>query len=254
MNERIVYRHLDPEASDLISEALALHNTTYGDNRDRQHWDWEYPGRDPRTFVYTVALLGDRVIGSQGMIPINLIAGGRRTPTAKSENSLLDARFRGGTTFVDLYEYAISLSRDRGMTCIWGFTTAVKVMRKLGFHVHEGAMARAKLVVSLLSTLAHIRSLRPGLARGIGLVTVAVGSWLYGRLRMPIVCLGLPSRKEFQLETKLRDCGDVRDLYERIRKSWPDMIHIDQDGEYLAWRLDQNPDIDYETLFLYHDG
>jgi hypothetical protein len=34
---------------------------------------------------------------------------------------------------------------------------------------------------------------------------------------------------------------------------YPDLIHIEQDSKYIAWRVLHNPNIKYETYYAYHN-
>ena len=44
---------------------------------------------------------------------------------------------------------------------------------------------------------------------------------------------------------------DIKILYSRIRLKYPDIIYIDQDEQYINWRIYKNPNVACKTYFLY---
>ena len=58
----------------------------------------------------------------------------------------------------------------------------------------------------------------------------------------------------FSIEHKLRSINDLGMLFTRLRDKYPNLIHIDQDEKYLEWRIYNNPNIKYDTYFLYEEN
>jgi len=113
-----------------VDNIIGFHNKTYSDKRLPEHWRWEYKGNYPELFVFVIIKDKGQVVGTQGMIPICINIFGKSYLSGKSESSLLDHRYRGGTLFQDLYEFGISKCKSNKMYCIWGFTSASGVWKK----------------------------------------------------------------------------------------------------------------------------
>lgn len=154
-----------------ISEMLLFHNLTCGHKRTPSQWVWEYKSNHPDSFVFTVIKDGDKIVGTQGMIPIYLNIRGKKRLSGKSENSLLNSKYRGGTLFKNLYDFAMSLCKSREMCCVWGFTSAVKIWReKLGFYVYEDIINGSTLVLNWRRQVSQILKSKQGIARKIATI------------------------------------------------------------------------------------
>jgi len=100
--------------------------------------------------VFTVIKDNSKIVGTQGMIPIFLNINEKKHLSGKSENSLLDRNYRGKKLFEKLYEYAMSLCKDKNIFCVWGFTSAGKVWRdKLNFSIYKNIMYSTLLILNL---------------------------------------------------------------------------------------------------------
>lgn len=229
---------------------VRFHNRIHNDNRTAEQWIWEYETNHPDHYVFTIMQDGDRIIGSQGMIPIHLNINGDRLLTGKSENSILDPEYRGGSKFQKLYEFAMDECARKGMALIWGFTPAVKVWRdKLNFMVDADCMYEATYITNLSSAISNFRMKNWPLKKKLALSFAA------------IVCSANASIRHHSLrrktvdgaviEPELREKSDLEKLFARLRESDPNMIFIEPGERYLAWRLKNNPNNDYVTLFLY---
>ena len=132
---------------------MKLHNKFINDNRTEAQWKHEYLGFSKEIATFTILKDGNKVIGSQGFIPHFLIINNNEILTCKSENSLLDPKYRGSTLFTDLYEYGVNLSKEKGVNLIWGLTILAKVWReRLMFNVHEGVMHQLISIANLKSS------------------------------------------------------------------------------------------------------
>lgn len=239
-----------------IAKVVFFHNTIGGSNRTTEQWIWEYKSNYLDLFVFTVAEDDNRIVGTQGMIPIYLNIKGKRCLSGKSESSLLDPAYRGGTLFQELYDLAMSLCKARNMQCVWGYTSAVKVWRhKLRFSVYENSLYDSILIVNLQSALSKIFESQWPIARRITLSLLAMGCYLYSFVfRFTLKFLKKPPKTNYSIEHQPRSMNDLGTFYGRLREKYPRLIHIDQDREYLTWRLFNNPSIKYQTYFVYEDG
>lgn len=242
----IQFKEIDEEE---IQRVVSFHNKWYDDNRTPDQWLWEYKGMYPDSFVFTIIKDDNKIIGTQGMIPISINIGGEKYLSGKSENSLLDPKYRGGTLFKELYEFAVSLCKKRGMCCIWGLTSVAKVWRdKLGFHVYDNAMYNTILI---LKPIKFIKTFYPkklvSFAAVLALYTYsALLRFLHINLR--------DSKTGIVLKKQLASVDDISKLYERLRKKYPDIIHIIQDQKYISWRIFNNPNVNYITFSAYENN
>jgi len=242
-----------------INKVISFHNIAYGDGRTPEQWIWEYKSNYPDFFVFTVIEDDGRIVGTQGMIPIYINIKGKRYLSGKSENTLLDTKYRGKSFFQKLYEFAMSLCEQKNMSCIWGYTsviTAQKGLRnKLGFSVYENVMYESILILNLKNALSVILKSKLAMVKKITISLLALFSYLYSLiLRLFSKSLKESPKIKFSIEHTLRSTNDLDMLYRRLREKYPDLIHIDQDKNYIMWRILNNPNIKYKTYFVYEDN
>jgi hypothetical protein len=251
-----------------VKSIVKLHNKTYGMDRTVKHWNWEYKGNYPDNFVYGVIDDKGRIAGTQGMLPININILGKKHFSGKSESSLLDSDYRGGTLFTDIYEYTMSLCKDKKMYCVWGFTSAVKVWRhKLNFEVYENDMTDARIVLNRSATFfmnlkSEIKSFytswrtkRTTLRKAMGTVLGKMKGGRGGKGEesspLPRIDKDIKVSKNYKLENAPRSVKDIELLFKRLRKKYPNLIHMNFDKKYIQWRIKNNPHINYKHYFVY---
>jgi len=231
------------------NEIESFHNSIHNDDRNAEDWLWEYEGLDPKGYIFALLKDGTRIIGTQGMIPIHLSISGERALTAKSENSILAPDYRGGMHFSDLYEFAIVHCAEKGINLIWGFTTAVKVLRdKIHFTVHEGCIYESISVLDGKCVRARFSSMKWSSGKKTALSVFATLSSAYSAL------FRNKYRKQvvgYSLDNNLRNPSDMSRLYDVLRKKAPGLIHLDLDKKYVDWRISTNPNISYKPLYVY---
>ena len=238
-----------------INEVVSFHNFSYGDKRTPKKWIWEYKGNYPNLFVFTIIKDNDKVVGTQGMIPIYLNIGEEIHLSAKSESSLLDPKYRGGERFKELYDFAMTLCKARKMCCVWGFTSAVKVWRnKLGFSVYEDDMYISTLVLKPRQFIASIRKSKQDIVIKTAKSLAVMLLYLYSSARRFTYKFLKRTSREISIEQRLRSVSDVNELYKRLRAKYADLIHIGLDEKYIAWRISSNPNVEYTTFFAYKDS
>jgi hypothetical protein len=228
---------------------FSLHNETYHDSRSPEDWLWEYKTCYPESSVFVIGEVEGHIVGTQGMIPILLNIRGQERLTAKSENSLLKRSYRGGTLFQEMYDLAMTMCRERGICCVWGFTTATKVWRdKLRFSVYENAVQTYVLTLKPGELPASVQNkMRNKFASVLVLL-----SYLYSSVRCCAYDL-LNAREEqgVAVENEPRSRNDLDQLYVRLRLKYRGLIHIEQNSNYLNWRIANNPNNQYTEYFVY---
>ncbi len=79
--------------------------------------------------------MAGRLVGTQALIPMIALMNGEKILSAKSEYTLLDPICRGLGVFSNMYSVVFDWAKDNGISCIWGFTSAVKPFQKAGFQI-----------------------------------------------------------------------------------------------------------------------
>jgi hypothetical protein len=236
---------------DEIEVAFALHNRMNGASRTADQWRWEYRGLMPEKSVFCVIAEKGEIIGTQAMMPVYLDIGGKKVLTGKSENSLLDPRFRGGTHFVDLYEHCIGLCKERGMLMVWGFTPAVKVWRdKLHFDVYEDSLYYSKFVMDLNKQLRGTVGPDKKLVDRIRSTITTAVHYLYSRFKMGTHGAAVKDDAP-AIEDGFRSKDDPLELQGSVRERFPDIVQIHKDGDFLRWRAISNPNLEYHIRCIY---
>jgi GNAT superfamily N-acetyltransferase len=239
-------------ASD-VEEIISFHNAAYGDDRKPEHWIWEYKGNYPDSFVFTIIKDGEQVIATQAMIPIHIYVRGKRFLSGKSENTLLHPKYRGRGLIQDLYEFAVSLCKAKGMQFIWGYTpsiAAIKALGKIRFLTYNHVMYDSISALDLRCALSGVREENIGGVKKVVKSLKLLLLWLYSSMRRA-TCW--PSDKGFLVRERLADQQDLDNFYDRLRKRCPDLIHINLDEKYLRWRIYNHPIFKYRTYFVYGD-
>jgi GNAT superfamily N-acetyltransferase len=230
-----------------------FHNRHHGDTRDPAFWLWEYVEHLPGKSVFLAARERNRVVGTQGMIPINLRVGGEVVLTGKSEHSLIDPALRGRGLWRRLYRQALDTCHERGMTMVWGFTPVAEARRglaALGFSLYE-VLEEAVMVldVSAAARVVWGSAQRPWskVVATLGLPLLAARGFLARRCRKH-------EGSEFELAAELRKSDDFARFNERRECAYPGAIRLEFDGEYLDWRLQQHPLRRLQVRFLYENN
>ncbi len=237
-----------------LDQAVFFYNNIHREKRTSKQLIWEYKGNYPKSFVFTIIKDDGRIVGTQGMIPIYVNIKGKKYLSGKSESSLLDSKYRGGELFKELYDFAISLCKTRNMCVIWGITHAIKVWKnKLGFSVYTDAIYTSILILKPQVFLSKILESKWRLPKKILVSFLILPLNLYSSVRMNTHAPFSGNSGEFSIEEKLRSIDDLRELYRRLRAN-VDIIHIEQDDKYIAWRVFNNPNIKYKTCYLYENN
>ncbi len=239
-----------------IHNAISLHNKLWNDNRTIKQWIWEYKSNYPNKFVFTVIEDDGNIIGTQGMIPIYINIKNKKYLSGKSENSLLNPKYRGGNLFQGLYELAMSKCKEKKMQFVWGYTTAVKVMKnKIQFYVYENVMYEYNLIVNLKNNLNNILKSKISIIRKI--LRLIFYSFQYISSKLFSISLRLNKKSldnKYSISIEPKSFNDIHDLYNRLRIKHPDLIYIDQNKKYIIWRIFNNPNLRYKTYFIYENN
>jgi GNAT superfamily N-acetyltransferase len=245
---------LSPARPEDAPELVAFHNRMFGAHRMPDFWFWKYRDHLPGKSVYVVARSAGNVVGTQGMIPIRLRVAGAVELTGKSENSLVDTEFRGRGLWNRLYLEALAQCRSRGMTAVWGFTpveAARRGLARLGFGVHD-VLVQAVAVLNARPMLEVIWNSQESILGRLGATVATPGAWCWSKLRrggpkddVEYGCGPFPDGVTTQ---------EIADLYERVDRDSPGLVHLDMNEEYLQWRVSGHPRFPHELWHARRNG
>ena len=230
----VTYRLATPSDYVKINE---FHNRIDKPNRTIQQFYWEFRDCPFGPAIYVIAEDGDKIVGTNCVIPIDLIdSKGKVFKSGKSEDTLVDPAYRGQNIFNSIYEFLFEESRKKGVSVIWGFTSATKAFEKLGFEIpfsHHQGLA----VNKVLPSFNFLKSLNPKnkLSDKIKIFGLCIISIIKFKLKW------LPKELEFELieNSTLADISEnlIKKNIEVTKKSFA----ISQTHEFQKWRINDNP-------------
>lgn len=107
---------------------------------------WQY---DSEESVFGVIQDNNSILGTQGMISVNLFNNNNIFLSHKSETTYLSESIRGLGLFEKLYKCCVNECKEKGSQYIWGFTALSKVWRnKLEFQVDENLIFESEIIIS----------------------------------------------------------------------------------------------------------
>ena len=132
--KQITYRVLEHRE---ISKVANLH-LSFSPSRTVENLKWQFFGKNLEMPGQIVGAFDeDRLVGTQAFIPFLGSYNNEELITAKSELTLIHPDYRGMKIFDGMYQLGFEICREIGISCIWGFTSAVKPFQKMGFEIGE---------------------------------------------------------------------------------------------------------------------
>ncbi len=226
----------------------AFYNRIYGRDRTADQWRWDFTSSDFEAPDLPFVIVEDKgeIVGTQAFIPIRMIDKNGVFWTAKSEETLVDPRYRGQRLFEKMYRLLFDFARDHDLACVWGFTPATRAFSRLGFDL-PGQTSQLFFPFSPASINGLLRD-KPGtpppsLSTRLALPFLRLGS-------LPAIALSRSrlsvSRDTVTLPGELR-CETLRSAPEASGELTREFIRqfggqtIYRDADYLRWRLFENP-------------
>ena len=228
-----------------------LHNKEYGTNRGSEEWRWEFKSGPYGKSILVVAEYKGEIIGTQALLPITLSYGDVQILSAKSEETLLKAEFRGQGVFKRLYDKCFELAAERGIALIWGFTNADKAFIKCGFEV-LGRLNRLTLIFDPAQTYKVYRDRIPSQVKSR--FRSQVGQKLLLRVFTLIGFLWYKTRNckirhspRFKVTT-INQADERFDVFWETFRRKASFYTIIRGSDYLDWRIFRNPKMIYKLL------
>ncbi len=212
-------------------------NIVYKANRSLENFEWEFFNGPFGKAIYVIAIdeavvTHTKIVGIQCAIPIELISSkGIILLTAKSEDTLVDADYRGQKIFERMYDVLFMECRKAGIKYVWGFTPAQKAFERIGFSI-PFKTEQALLVFNVMRSYQYLKSLNPQnrLLDKVKIFGLCVLSWLKGFKHMTVK----PSEiKETPLHARTIL---FQNFYQHLN-----YFTLNETEEYMKWRLLQNP-------------
>jgi N-acetylglutamate synthase-like GNAT family acetyltransferase len=234
---------------DDITACNAFHNTVYQRSRTIEQWRWEFasPLLPNNIVPYALAEDNGRVVGTQALIPVRMVAHEGVYWTAKSEETLVAQDYRGRQLFEQMYELLFNYGREHGIRSIWGFTPATKAFIRMGFDIP----AKTQQLLFPFSreagaTLSDTKVSPVGGRLGKWVVSTAVAAGArYSSFRASVVTPTVRAQTAAQnisLRTLDEPPEGAADLCHFFVSKWGGTT-IYRDGPYLRWRLFSNPHV-----------
>lgn len=155
---RLMQRHEMP-----IVSAFHAANSPHRSIPALLEWEFFDPALVIPGFVVS-AWRGEELVGTQAFIPYMASIDGESHLTVKSELTLAAPEYRGHGLCDAMYKYGFDVCERAGVSCVWGFTSAVKPLIKSGFDIGDPLISE-DFIVDPIRTLAHVyRRKRRGVA------------------------------------------------------------------------------------------
>lgn len=223
-----------------------FHNRAYDVHRTLEEWTWEFRGPKGEDPLFALAMAGGKVLGTQAVIPIEMLDRGEVFLTGKSEDTLVDSSIRGQGILELMYEVALQECRRRGIRALWGFTPATKAFERVGF---VAPWRTQQLFFPLTASAPRRVSGWSGRVLGrvafdaAGLVGTGASKAAW---RITHAVADGPSRgrigKGLAFEVSSALPSDCDSLSHRFSRQW-DLATIYRSHDYMCWRVSQNPHV-----------
>lgn len=237
-NRNIKTRFLEERDIQAVND---LHNRLYNDNRTESQFRWEFFNAPAGKAIYIVAedIDNKKIVGTQCAIPI-ILKGfkGRTFLTAKSEDTLVDPDYRGMQIFEKMYDMLFQACRNNGINYIWGFTSAMKPFKKIGFDL-PFSHGQSLLVNKVMPAYDYLSKLNPSNTKK-------------DKFKIYALCLLSKARAMNPFSWAFEKTNAVKDISSTVSKDLNAMIDtildehekyftFDETHSYIDWRINQNP-------------
>lgn len=227
-----------------------FHNRIDKPYRSIEQFYWEFRDGPIGASIYVVAEDGDKIVGTNCVIPINLIdSNGKFIKSGKSEDTLVDPSYRGQNIFNNIYEFLFEECKKHGVSVIWGFTSANKPFEKLGFEIpydHQQGLA----VNQVLESYKFLKTLNP--KNKFKDKIKIFGLCLFSKLKFKLNIL--PDSSEFQLSEIEGKSSISESLIQSNLEKYPNSFAIHQNESFQHWRIYSNPNYFKTNTFIFKNS
>lgn len=218
--------------------------------RSIEAWRWEFLDCVGAAVPFAVAEDRGQIIGTQAAIPITMLAGTQLLQSAKSEETLVHPDYRGRGIFEAMYSTLDDELINRNVQVVWGFTPATLPFTRVGFEV---PLSTSQIVFPLTRAGAVALVSRAKASRAQSVLVQAGGGLAAAMLRTP---RRVGAFRSSHHEREVQEATWSEDLSNLVREvcSGFSVATLRRDGEFMKWRIEQNPHASSTVLVLRHPG
>ncbi|MCX6654367.1 MAG: GNAT family N-acetyltransferase, partial [Candidatus Bathyarchaeota archaeon] len=222
-------------------------NSYYGHRYKRTpaDWIWQYYTYEPDLAPFAFAKDGDKVIGTEGIMPIYMEVSGRRVLTGKIENILVLAPYRRTGVMARLGQFVLERALQKGGEFGWGFTPVEKILKKYelsAYHDMQIWMRPGNIWVAVVSNLKNNEHLGRRIRSLAKLFMKHLSSGKIPEIQI---------RQGYEIRQGLCDAHDIQELYERLKVKYQHLVFFIYDQKYLQWRIRGHPFLKYDEYQVY---
>jgi predicted N-acetyltransferase YhbS len=227
----------------------SMHNKAYGLSRNINQWKWTFQNQlfTDLELPFVVAEDKGKIVGTQALIPIQMIDEDGVYWSAKSEETFVDIDYRGQGLFEKMYEKIFEIAKASHFYSIWGFTPARKSFLQVGFEIPIDTAQlfkplKAKCIVTLLDNKdnnSESTGLKDYFKKLIYFVLGAAAS-LYSHIKGWASKLFRVGLEKVELHDLTSPPAEAKKLCHDFISQWGGTT-IYRDQKYLKWRIFDNP-------------
>ena len=204
-------------------------------NYSTEIFNWQYMGE--KCLLYSIEDQNE-IVGTQGMIELELVESSQKILTHKSETTFLNPKYRGQGLFEKIYEKCVHDVKEKKSKLIWGFTALGTLWeKKLNFNYVSNIISEATLVVN------NIGEFQSRLKKVF---------YFLKKLQLKILLL----YKSNSIKYNSKECKKFKnfDFIKKINDFYGDQaIYLNYNSKSVMNRVFESPIISYELLEIY-DG
>lgn len=230
-----------------------FYNEMYNLNRSEPQWEWEYGRSALKEAFFAIALDGDKIVGTQALIPIDYIMDKKIILSAKSEETLIHPSYRGLGIFEKMYALLIPIAKKAGISFIWGFTSAIKPFYRVGFKVSAATEQFYAPLSFKISDEVSSKIEKTGLLKKYFYKFIYPFVVLRFRIYNIFSNKKIPPKFDYKIEEISILPPNIQLLSLAFSEHWR-MPTINRSSDYLSWRLLNNPHCKSRVLiFIYKE-
>ncbi|PKN89348.1 MAG: hypothetical protein CVU51_00750 [Deltaproteobacteria bacterium HGW-Deltaproteobacteria-1] len=206
-------------------------------------WLWEYT-KNPidKNLFAIIRDDNNNLIATQALIPIFLTYRSKIILSAKSESTLVHPEYRGKNLFSRVYKLIFEILDD--ISCIWGFTGALKPFKNAGFEI-AGHIQNTFTPLKFFKAL-HFFSRRYVFKKlRFKNIFYLLGFFCIGIIisirNMIFNWIALHRRHEIEISECAQDEIDFDKYTDVFTKSMPEVVTIYRDCRLMSWWIFNNP-------------
>ena len=244
----VTYRLADSEDYEKIN---AFYNRFYNTDRTTEQFWWEFHNCPFGKSIYVIAEDNGKIVGTNCVIPIDIITSDKKIiRSGKSEDTLVAPQYRGQRIFYNIYDFLFNKCKEANIQVIWGFTSAKKPFKKLGFEIpydHQQGLA----VNHIWKSYRYLASLN-NKNKTIDKIKI-LGLCLLSKAKITGT-LNLFKKTTLQIEKVNKFVSNVDELILENLMKVNNSFAIHQTSDFQEWRIYDNPNYFKTHTYCVHQN